>query len=461
MLRSSTAQLRLLVATPLALAALLAASSAAAAPMLSFATTSNPQRSPDPNRDTAHYPNGISYTDCVADEVFTFSVVAATGSFQSGTDQLQIWAGTTDCSQYANRVGAGATPGTCQPVSPPVSLSMTSTSLTVHGRDLVYAALGKTSPSAGGGSVTNIPRSDVSVCTQQTTAASIPISLVVVDFNNSDPSGAMATGIAFNPGMGLGVVVDTVGPAAPTQPGIAIGDTLLKLSWTPTSDVTNTAGFTVFCDPPPGKAADAASYALPDGSAPICIDASSGSVDSGTSDATVMRITAGDGGDGGDGGDAAATPDGATPTDASTSVDSGSTTSTCSNSSDAGYCASNVIQPNVSGNVLTSLGNHYYVCANATGASSTEVQINGLTNGVTYTFGVAANDLIGNIGPVTVFPCAEPQPIADFWDKYKGDGGGAGGGFCALEAVGGPGSSPLMGVGVVVMALAFACRRKR
>jgi hypothetical protein len=351
MLRSSITQRRLLAA-PLTLGALLVASNAAATPMLSFATgQANPQKSPDPGRDTAHYPNGISYTDCLADEVFTFAVLAVSGTFQTGTDTLQIWAGTTDCAQYANRVGGGATPGTCQPVSAPVTVTA-SMQLTVRGRDLVNSALGKTSPSAGGGIVTNIAHSDVSICTAQTTAASIPISLVVVDFNNADPTGAMATGLAFNPGMGLGVVVDTVGPAAPSAPSIGVGDTLLKLSWTPVSDVTNTAGFTVFCDPPPGAAADAASYSLTDGSGPICVGASV--ADSGTVDALAVHTLSAEAGDATDDADAgtASTPDSATPSDASSAVDSG-TSSSCGNNSDAGVCASNVIQPNVSGNVIS------------------------------------------------------------------------------------------------------------
>lgn len=60
-----------------------------------------------------------------------------------------------------------------------------------------------------------------------------------------------------------------------------------------------------------------------------------------------------------------------------------------------------------------------------------------IENGVTYGVGVAATDRVGNVGVLSPLTCATPEPVIDFFEHYKANGGRAGGGFCGIS--GGPG----------------------
>jgi hypothetical protein len=87
--------------------------------------------------------------------------------------------------------------------------------------------------------------------------------------------------------------------------------------------------------------------------------------------------------------------------------------------------------------------------------------ITGLKNGTTYNAVVSAVDAYGNIGPPSVEQCDYPAPVNDFWTDYRNDGGRAGGGFCALEAVGAPAGSSLAGVALVLGVGGIVRRRRR
>jgi len=73
---------------------------------------------------------------------------------------------------------------------------------------------------------------------------------------------------------------------------------------------------------------------------------------------------------------------------------------------------------------------------------------------------VAGYDTSQNVGAVYVLGCQSPQPIREFWTTYRQDGGGAGGAFCALDAVGMPVSSTLFCAGFAFTAAAFVRRRR-
>jgi hypothetical protein len=78
---------------------------------------------------------------------------------------------------------------------------------------------------------------------------------------------------------------------------------------------------------------------------------------------------------------------------------------------------------------------------------------------VNYNLVVAAVDGYGNIGPPSGEVCGKPEPIDDFWKIYRQDGGNAGGGLCALEAVGARASSTA-GILLVVGTSALLARRR-
>lgn len=425
-----------------ALAMLFVAMPASAAPMLAMGTGGqNPSRVPDANRDSAHLPNGISYNDCIADEVFTFTVTAAMGSFVTGTSTVQAWAATGDCTAAAAR--APATNGTCQPVSDgvPIGISM---SFQVRARDLVYAALANKSPGSGGLEPV-VKHADASVCSLRTDPASTPMTIVFLSFTSGGGSLEAEANVVFNPmPVGNALSVDTVGPQMPTLGKLDIGDTLMNLNWTPASNAGDTSGFKVFVDPPPGQDPDAAPP-LPDGATATVntCDASTTTADSATPVDAVAPLDAS--------GDAIAV-------DSAAPADSGSATCTPASTGDGGACTnSSVIVNGVNGSIIPS----YYNPQTFTSKDLHNATVTGLTNDKTYTFGIAATDLVGNVGAVAVFPCGTPAPIDDFWNRYKESGGGAGGTFCALEGVGIPVGTSMLGITFAVAALALARRRRR
>ena len=96
-----------------------------------------------------------------------------------------------------------------------------------------------------------------------------------------------------------------------------------------------------------------------------------------------------------------------------------------------------------------------------TGESVTTHTVTGLRNGFQYDLVVASVDNYGNVGPPSSPPvCATPEPVNDFWKIYRGDGGGAGGGFCALEAVGAPVTSSVAFAGAGALVIAGLRRRR-
>lgn len=94
------------------------------------------------------------------------------------------------------------------------------------------------------------------------------------------------------------------------------------------------------------------------------------------------------------------------------------------------------------------------------GVSVGTYTISGLKNGITYYVAVAAVDGSGNIGPASNVVCDYPAPVNDFWTLYRNAGGGAGGGFCALEAAGEPVPSTA-GIAIVIGATALGLQRRR
>jgi hypothetical protein len=96
-----------------------------------------------------------------------------------------------------------------------------------------------------------------------------------------------------------------------------------------------------------------------------------------------------------------------------------------------------------------------------TGESNGSYTLKGLTNNVHYNVVVSAVDNSGNIGPPSSpIACDYPAPVTDFWDRYRGAGGPAGGGFCALEGVGMPAGTAML-FGSLGAGLLAAVRRRR
>jgi hypothetical protein len=426
-------------------------------------------------------PLGVNYADCIQDQSLQFSL---TLSGFTGQD-LQIWASRTGtCTTDSNRGNGGV--ANCWPLGGGLSaINMPAANIrtfTIRVQDIVGPQNLSPSP-------TTYVAQGPSACATQPTFSSETISIYFIPITN----GSTATGMAWT----YQLPVDMVGPPAPavsSKP--ALGDTLFIASWTPNTDA-DTQGYDVYIDPIPGQEP----AVMADGSA------SDGST---TSDASTYDASAADASMAGPEPtlvcpDAQASGGGATDAEAG-AVDSGgdgapTDASACyylvvPPASQAQSSGGNCVAPDplLSGAITNDGGSGAVVCndggdscaPSGTGGISTvpcanivgfnacmnsgltvpdkaasSFQIKGLKNFVGYSVAVSAVDAFGNIGPPSGQICGTPQPVTDFWDAYRNAGGQAGGGFCALEAVGMPVGASVGLAGLGALGLAALRRRRR
>jgi hypothetical protein len=230
------------------------------------------------------------------------------------------------------------------------------------------------------------------------------------------------------------IKADLLGPPPPAGVSIADGDTLFVVNWTPNTD-PDTAGYAVYIDPIPGQEGP-----VSDAGAGNCgsqvLWGSSSSIVVGSS-APVAQADA----------DMDAQMD-----DSGNPVEAATTTTPTSG---AGI---SLVDPHYLRDLNSSTG------STVSGISTGTYTVTGLKNGVYYNVAVSAVDGSGNIGPPSPqspTSCDFPAPVSDFWRIYRTDGGGAGGGFCALEAVGAPVGSTVLFGGLGAAAVAVVRRRRR
>jgi hypothetical protein len=427
-------------------------------------------------------PNGISYTDCTSDMVLKFPMVI---SNFNGTQLLEVWAGTADCSMQANR-GYAAIPS-CWEVTAPISGLIASgttvaTTVSIRVQDLV-------------GHVNSVPSTmtydpvGVAACSTQTvdTAESINLVFVPTSSTGQDLGGVSYTWPAD---------VDMVGPGAPATPTQSgAGDTLLVASWTPNID-PDTIGYDIYIDPIPGQE--------PVGSEPVLVcseaaapsstqtsaDASDGASADATSDDATSDGASGDDGATADATMADATTDGATSDDGSADANISDAAPTPDaecvleirgaghSTGSGGICESSVLSNGSSlvldGSAAAATGGgiskidprYLYKPDSNTGITipsqtASSYTITGLVDGQQYNIAIAAVDALGNVGPLSNLQCGTPKLVNDFWKTYLTDNGKAGGGFCALEAAGAPAGSAVFLGGFVAIAAAAWRRRRR
>jgi hypothetical protein len=436
-------------------------------------------------RPTALNPTGINYSDCISDMTLVYTVNLSGFTGQA----VEVWVSQNgnDCTQATNRGNNGiadcwlvaSLPAVNQPAA-------TNYNIPVRVQDIV--GLQQTSPSP-----TEQVHEGPSACSTQPTETAVQFIVYFIPISGNVSSGT---------GYQQQINADLVGPTAPLNVSIGDGDTVFILNWTANTDA-DTGGYDVFVDPIPGSGETEAStttgttttvLVCPDsGSAGASLDATDESAapasdDSGASDATTSdasdSATMASGSSGSaeagcyyenvgappppsgttacgsavllssnvqDGGAAVA----ATYDDAGNEIDAGSSTST-------GSIGISTIPCQYLVGASCAMGQPVYTATTetVTGESGGSYTIKGLTNGVNYNVVVAAVDNYGNVGPPSAEVCATPAPIKDFFKAYSEDGGKAGGGFCALEAVGLPaGTTGLFGgMGVGILA---ALRRRR
>jgi hypothetical protein len=390
-------------------------------------------------------PTGINYSDCISDMSLQFSITLS-GFVNTDNASMQIYATRNgDCTAQTTR-GIGGI-AQCWPLGQGTPANFVATSsvtqtFTVRVQDIVGPQNESPTP-------INYTRFGSSACSAQPTSAAVAFTIWFLPL---DPSGN-TLGTAYQ----YPLSVDLVGPVPPTGISETVGDTLFNINWLPNID-SDTAGYDIYIDPIPGGGTeDAEAGPLTE---LICPDAS------------VQEIVPVVDDDGGDGGTTTVTKPAACYNAPIPTVTPG------------GVCSSNVLTSGIvidGGNVTTFDEAGAEITTNGSGGISTIPSANlvginagftiasesagtytivGLTNGVIYNVAVAAVDGSGNIGPISSVVCDDPAPVNDFWTNYRKDGGLAGGGFCALEAVGLP-VGPAVAFGAAATGLIGVLRRRR
>ena len=191
------------------------------------------------NADNANenpYPSGlpdsdINFADCEEGLSYQFQLLI---SDSDSNFDLDVWAGTADCSVLANRQAGTAV---CWPVNVPKLATTNPTTVTVRMQDIVSQAF-EASHDVSYSYATS------GVCQGQTGTGATSISLYFF-FAQSD--GTVSGSEATYP--------LTVGLRAAQVQGnisVGIGDTLLIVNVPPTSD-PSVVQWNVYCDPPPGQ----------------------------------------------------------------------------------------------------------------------------------------------------------------------------------------------------------------
>ena len=377
---------------------------------------------------------GIGYHDCLDDTRLKFSLILT--QVPDPNYNLQVWAGTTDCTQ----AGAtnNATTGTCWPVyqAPNLSVSMVAY---IRVADIVRY-LGEGPPNLP----TTYTPADATTACNAAAGTSVPTTVMDDAGNSTSTAGESTVTIYFMifqngqttqpavPGVNFSVKVKLVGPNAVTGVAAGEGENELIVSWTPPIGDTTVQGYNVYAAPN-GTVVD-------DGGQTVCSDAQAGTElldDAGNPilDDAGNPIYVDDAGNpvAPDAGCTTAAPSVATCDEAGSTFDVASIS--CPTGGDAGAV----------------------VCAQASGVTQDHTTVTGLANGTSYAVAVAAFDQFGNSGAVATAACGTPKPIDDFWKKYIQAGGNV---SCALEG-GANGGAAVIVASASVLGLAFARRRRK
>jgi len=99
-------------------------------------------------------------------------------------------------------------------------------------------------------------------------------------------------------------------------------------------------------------------------------------------------------------------------------------------------------------------------CGSASSTATRGTATMGLMNGQTYGVAVGTTDGVLDVGRISNVVCVTPEITEDFFDVYRGSGGRAGGGICAMSPGSVGGSKRLGAWAVAFVVVAGAFRRR-
>jgi hypothetical protein len=317
---------------------------------------------------------------------------------------VEIWAGAVDCKDNNNRTVATtqqcwkAFGGNIDRVTNPGNI-------TLRVRDLLANDRTKQS--------TYVGPSSIDVCSRNT------FTNVTAYFFYSD--GANVKGTATQ----LEFSVNTVPPAAPSEPAAVDGDGVVNVSWKPISGASTVQGYNVYCEVSSDSEVSPTSATV----RPLAADATLGEVDGGV-DAAASSSSGG-------ASDGAASSSGGDPTNG---------------------CSARVLVPGApppSSAVL---------CAQANGPQASQAtirEVNGraLKLGDKVTVAIAARDRFGSVGNLSNLVCASSIEVTDFFDAYRGAASSGEAANCSTTGQGNGVASAVV-VGLSALCIVLRGRRK-
>ncbi len=343
----------------------------------------------------------ISEEDCLADDQFRFNL---TVDRPLPDDRFQVWAGTKNCSDSAQRQRDS---DYCWLVYEDRFTDLNQ-SVLIKARDVVA----RQTPREVGNAVSSGTAQD---CRNEVFSAKTPLYFMYVNINDE----VIGSALVWDQ---LGV--DTQGPSAPTDLRAAPADEGLSLNWkaSPSGEVRS---HRFYCtevgaqaEPPPetGDATDAGEL----------------EPETATNPATAERLV-----------DAAA-PN----TDAGIGAPPGTPSAPVTTASD---CNSPLLTPGQKPPESAR-------CGSIDSGNATSGRARGMQNGRRYAVGVAAVDELGNTGALSNLACNVPEEVIDFWDSYRQAGGHGGGGFCGFAP---PQRSGPKAFGIGLLLVLGMLRRRR
>ena len=385
--------------------------------------TSLPRVDPSGNqlqkRNLTLTPEAVSNQDCVDDQRIRFTLLFS-GYVANATLLAYAAINGQDCSDPTQRAGATSQ---CWPLirgagaanltnTGPSNISLQpQQSVDVPVRALMAGAL-----------TPQTPDYSAAIC------GKVDLTNISVQFLYFDPGNVSAPSATHT----TPIVVDTIGPAAPTGLSHLPGNTRIQVNWANisggnpdagvTGGLTELTGVAIYCTPSTGTSGVSTTTDTDAG----CTTVDAGVDETGDAAVTTQCDDAGISTttDNSDAASSVCTADvftsGMTTDDAGTTTDDSGTTT----AHDSGILTTTSTTSRIIPNAAF---NKKYQCGSYTGNSGTTVVAEGLTNGRNYAVAVAATDKYGNVGPLSPVQCEIPEETTDFWEEYKAAGGLAGG----------------------------------
>lgn len=219
---------------PLVAGGALLLAGSANAQTVSLPTTVEPTRQVK-LRPSSEDPYAISYSDCIANDAYTFATTLT--GYQGYS--LEVWAGPGDCSDISTRTGSAPTCWkvyAAQPNNKIWSVKVRVQDM-ISGRTILKTPNGPNSATAAD--------CDTQAASAPSAPQTLVLSFLLVDGNEQVPSGETSGQYK--------VTYDLVGPSPPTNVSAGIGGGELVVNWT-ASDDPDLLGYRLYCDPPPGGA---------------------------------------------------------------------------------------------------------------------------------------------------------------------------------------------------------------